>query len=81
MKLIQENIYGIRLVKYLANLKKCEIANAGKLLKEVEVTIKYTLKILRRLKMKKIVESYKGVTGGYELKKEEVGIYEIIKAL
>ena len=81
MKLIQESIYGIKLVRYLANLKKGEIVNARKLSKEVEVTIKYTFKILRRLKMKKIVESYRGVTGGYELKKEEVGIYEIIKAL
>ena len=81
MKLMQESIYGIKLVKYLANLKKGEIANAGKLSKEVVVTIKYTLKILRRLKMKKIVESYRGVTGGYELKKEEVDIYEIIKTL
>ena len=81
MKLIQESIYGIKLVRYLANLKKGEIVNARKLSKEVEVTIKYTFKILRRLKMKKIVESYRGVTGGNELKKEEVGIYEIIKAL
>ena len=29
MKLIQESMNGIRLVKYLANLKKGEIANAG----------------------------------------------------
>lgn len=80
MKLIQECIYGIRLVKYLANLKKGEIANAGDISKEVGVTIKFTLKILRRLKMKGIIESYRGITGGYELKKE-VDVYEIIKAL
>ncbi len=81
MKLIQECIYGIRLVKYLANLKKGEIANAGDISKEVGVTIKFTLKILRKLKIKGIIESYRGVTGGYELKKEEVDIYEVIKAL
>ncbi|WP_462354939.1 RrF2 family transcriptional regulator [Fusobacterium ulcerans] len=81
MKLIQESMNGIRLVKYLANLKKGEIANAGDISKEVGVTIKFTLKILRRLKMKGIVESYKGITGGYELKKEEIDIYEIIKDL
>lgn len=80
MKLIQESMNGIRLVKYLANLKKGEIANAGDISKEVGVTIKFTLKILRRLKMKGIVESYRGITGGYELKKE-VDIYKIIKAL
>ncbi|WP_289103370.1 Rrf2 family transcriptional regulator, partial [uncultured Fusobacterium sp.] len=67
-------------VKYLANLKKGEIANAGDISKEVGVTIKFTLKILRRLKMKGIIESYRGITGGYELKKE-VDVYEIIKAL
>lgn len=81
MKLIQESMNGIRLVKYLANLKKGEIANAGDISKEVGVTIKFTLKILRRLKMKGIVESYRGITGGYELKKEEIDIYEIIKDL
>ena len=81
MKLIQESMNGIRLVKYLANLKKGEIANAGDMSKEVGVTIKFTLKILRRLKMKGIVESYRGITGGYELKKEEIDIYKIIKVL
>lgn len=81
MKLIQDSMNGIRLVKYLANLKKGEIANAGDISKEVGVTIKFTLKILRRLKMKGIVESYRGITGGYELKKEEIDIYEIIKDL
>ena len=80
MKLIQESMNGIRLVKYLATLKKGEIANAGDISKEVGVTIKFTLKILRRLKMKGIIESYRGITGGYELKKE-VDVYEIIKAL
>lgn len=81
MKLIQESMNGIRLVKYLANLKKGEIANARDISKEVGVTIKFTLKILRILKMKGIVESYRGITGGYELRKENVDVYEIIKAL
>lgn len=81
MKLIQESIYGIRLVKYLANFKRGEIVSAGDMSKEVGVTLKFTLKILRRLKMKGIVESYRGITGGYELKKEEIDIYEIIKDL
>ena len=31
--------------------------------------------------MKGIVESYRGLTGGYELRKENVDPYEIIKAL
>lgn len=47
MRLNQENVYGIKLVEYLANL-------------EGEKTI---------------------VAGGYRLKKEEVSIYEIVKAL
>ncbi|MFV0578813.1 MAG: Rrf2 family transcriptional regulator [Fusobacterium ulcerans] len=81
MKLIQESMNGIRLVKYLANLKKGGIANARDISKEVGVTIKFTLKILRILKMKGIVESYRGITGGYELRKENVDVYEIIKAL
>ena len=69
MKLIQESIEGIRLVKYIANLEKGKIVNARDISKEVGVSVKFTLKILRRLKMEGIVESYRGVTGGYELKK------------
>lgn len=81
MKLIQESMNGIRLVKYLANLKKGEIANAKDISREVEVPVKFALKILRILRKNKIIESYRGITGGYELRKEEVSVYEIIKAL
>ena len=80
MKLIQESMNGIRLVKYLANLKKGEIANAKDISREVGVPVKFALKILRILRKNEIVESYRGITGGYELKKE-VDVYEIIKAL
>ena len=50
MKLIQESMNGIRLVKYLANLKKGEIANAKDISREVGVPVKFALKILRILK-------------------------------
>ena len=80
MKLIQESMNGIRLVKYLANLKKGEIANAKDISREVGVPVKFALKILRILRKNEIVESYRGITGGCELKKE-VDVYEIIKAL
>lgn len=81
MKLIQESMNGIRLVKYLANLKKGEIANAKDISREVGVPVKFALKILRILRKNKIIESYRGITGGYELRKEEVSVYEIIKVL
>ncbi|OFL94322.1 Rrf2 family transcriptional regulator [Fusobacterium sp. HMSC073F01] len=81
MKLIQESVYGIKLTKYLGILKKGEIANAKDISREVGVSVKFALKILRILRKNKIIESYRGITGGYELKKEEVSVYEIIKAL
>ena len=81
MKLTQESVYGIRLVKYLANLKKEEIVSAGDMSKELGIPVKFALKILRKLRKKEILESHRGITGGYELKKGEVNIYEIVKAL
>ncbi len=81
MKLTQETIYGTKLVECLANLKKGKIANAGDISKETGVTTKFTLKILNKLGREGIVESYRGVAGGYELKKEEVNVYEVIEAL
>lgn len=81
MRLNQENVYGIKLVEYLANLEGEKTTSARNMSEETGISIMFALKILRILKKEGIVSSQQGVTGGYRLKKEEVSIYEIVKAL
>ncbi len=81
MKLIQETYYGIRLVESLGNLNKGEIKSAAQLSNELGISVKFILKILRRLKQANILDSYRGITGGYSMKKKKVSLYEIIEIL
>lgn len=79
MKINQESLHAIKMVEYLAN--ENEIANAGVMSEKLGLTLIFSLKILRLLKVANIIESYRGITGGYKLNKEVVSVYEIIKAL
>ncbi|MEE0137997.1 RrF2 family transcriptional regulator [Fusobacterium ulcerans] len=81
MRLNQENVYGIKLVEYLANLEGEKTTSARNMSEETGISIMFALKILRILKNEGIISSQQGITGGYKLKKEEVSIYEIVKAL
>lgn len=81
LRLNQENVYGIKLVEYLANLEGEKTTSARNMSEETGISIMFALKILRILKNEGIISSQQGITGGYKLKKEEVSIYEIVKAL
>ncbi|MDU1912353.1 RrF2 family transcriptional regulator [Fusobacterium sp.] len=81
MKLTQETYYGIKLVESLGNLNKGDIKSAAELSSELGISVKFILKILRRLKQANILDSYRGITGGYSLKKKTVSLYEIIEIL
>jgi Rrf2 family protein len=62
-----ETDYAVRMVYYLAK-EGCR-KGAGDIAEGTEVTLRFTLKILRKLVSGNIVKSYKGVNGGYELTK------------
>lgn len=53
MRLNQENVYGIKLVEYLANLEGEKTTSARNMSEETGISIMFALKILRILKKRR----------------------------
>lgn len=82
MHITLETDYAIRIVKYL--IKAGKRVDAQKISNQTDVTLRFSLKILRKLVIANIVKSYKGVNGGYEFAKDdasEVNLYDVIEAV
>ena len=60
-----------------------ERIDAGKISDKATVTLRFALKILRKLVSAGIVESFKGTFGGYILKKDpsEITLREVVEAI
>lgn len=70
MRITQEADYALRIAYTLA--KNGGIMDANSIAEETGVTQRFALKILRKLSLGEMVESYKGAHGGYKfLKKPE----------
>lgn len=81
MHITLETDYAIRIVLYLAKTnKRVEAKNISE---NTEVTLRFALKILRKLVAEGIVKSFKGTQGGYELNKkpEEITLASIIETV
>lgn len=81
MHITLESDYAIRIVLYLSqNRKRVEAKNIAE---QTEVTLRFALKILRKLVAAGIVKSFKGTQGGYELQKEpeEITLAEVIQTV
>ncbi len=78
MQLTLESDYAIRFVIFL--IRHGKRADAKTISENTGVTLRFALKILRKLAGGGIVSSYKGVSGGYELAKkpEEISLAEVI---
>ena len=81
MRITQEADYALRIVYSLA--KSGEIMDAKTISDETDVPQRFALKILRKLTLGKMVQSYKGAHGGYKfLQKPEattmLGVIELI---
>ncbi len=81
MRITQEADYALRIVYTLA--KSGEIMDAKTISDETDVSQRFALKILRKLTLGKMVQSYKGAHGGYKfLQKPEattmLGVIELI---
>ena len=81
MHITLEADYAARMVYYLAkNGKRMD----AKTLSEISgVTLRFSLKILRKLVAGGIIKSYKGVQGGYELAKpaSDITLCEVIETI
>ena len=83
MKITQESDYAIKIVLYLSKLDKGEIANAREISEAEKMSMKFALKILRRLCKVKLVESFRGIKGGYKLKKSanDISLRNVIEVI
>lgn len=81
MRITQEADYAVRIVDCLAKYKKR--LDAGKISEITGVTLRFTLKILRKLGISGIVVSFKGVGGGYELARDpsDINLRQVIEAV
>ena len=79
MHITLESDYAVRIVYCLAqNGGRME---AAAIAEQTGVTLRFSLKILRKLVAGELVKSYKGAGGGYELAKDpkEISLYEVIE--
>lgn len=78
MHITLETDYAIRIILYLA--KSEQRADAKKIAEETDVTLRFALKILRKLVASELVKSFKGIKGGYEIFRapKKISLYDII---
>ena len=81
MTITREADYALRIVFALSE-ENAKI-DANSLSEKIGVTLRFTLKILRKLLLAGIVRSFKGATGGYMLAKSpaEISMYDVITAI
>ncbi|MEA4826446.1 RrF2 family transcriptional regulator [Clostridium sp. JNZ J1-5] len=83
MRITQEADYALRVVLYLCKLGYGEKIEAKHIAEHEHVPIRFLLKLLRKLKQAGIVDSYRGVNGGYTLNKypEDITFKDVIVAV
>ena len=83
MRITQESEYALRIVLYLSKLEDGEIATGKEISRAEDIPEKFALKILRDLSQAKIVNSYRGLKGGYNLRvsPDRTNIRDIIEAV
>ncbi len=79
MHITLESDYAVRIVHCLA--RKRERMDAKRIAEETGVTLRFSLKILRKLVTGGLVNSYKGTKGGYELARDpgEISLCDVIE--
>ncbi|ARC84324.1 Rrf2 family protein [Clostridium argentinense CDC 2741] len=83
MGLTQETDYALRVILYLSRLEKGTIVSANTISEKENIPLRFLLKLLRKLREAKLVESYMGINGGYALNKnpEEISLKDVIEAI
>ena len=81
MRITLESDYALRILTALASHN--EVIDAKALAEETSVTLRFALKILHKLVGGDFVSSYKGVKGGYKLKKnpEKITLKSVIELI
>jgi len=81
MRITLESDYALRILTAMAGYE--EITDAKTISEYTSVTIRFTLKILHKLVVGNLVESYKGSHGGYKLKRspEQITLKDVIELI
>ena len=81
MRLTLESDYALRMIMYLNAAQ--DRTDAKTMAQHMNVTLRFALKILRRLSISGIVKSKKGANGGYDLAKPavEISFKDVIEAI
>lgn len=81
MRITQEADYAVRIIDCLATASTR--MDARTVSEKTGVTLRFTLKIFRKLGQAGIVRSFKGVQGGYELARDpdEINLRQVIEAV
>ncbi len=81
MRITSEADYAVRIVYCIASQK--EKIGAKDISEQIGVSIRFCLKILRKLVMSGILRSYKGADGGYALAKpaKEITVLQVVSTI
>ena len=81
MRITLESDYALRILTAIAGYDK--ITDAKTISESTSVTLRFTLKILHKLVQGDLVQSYKGVNGGYKLKvrPEDITLKRVIELI
>ncbi|OIQ54806.1 RrF2 family transcriptional regulator [Neomoorella thermoacetica] len=83
MRLNQATDYAFRAVLYLAKLEPGTIAEAQMIASREDIPMRFLLKIMRSLVQAGIVQSYRGVSGGFALARpaREITLLDVVEAV
>ena len=83
MQLSRKADYALRAVRFLSRLPKSESASINRISEAEKIPREFLAKILKEMSMKKVIESFKGVKGGYRLicKPKDINYLQIIEAV
>ena len=81
MRITLESDYALRILTAMAGYEG--VTDAKTISNDTSVTIRFTLKILHKLVQGDLVQSFKGVNGGYKLKKspKEITLKKVIELI
>lgn len=82
MHITLETDYAIRIINYL--IVENKRVDAKNISEATDVSLRFALKILRKLVAADFVKSYKGIKGGYEFAKQspkELSLYDVIETI
>ncbi|HOV80967.1 MAG TPA: Rrf2 family transcriptional regulator [Bacillota bacterium] len=83
MKLNQATDYAMRAVLHLSGLPYGQVVEAKLIAEEEHIPMRFLLKILRLLTKEGIVESHRGVNGGYSLARHpsKITLLDVVEAI